>query len=218
MNDLGQSSPDGRAYICVYASSSCALDRKYVAAAELLGTAVATAGYSLVFGAGGVGLMGACARAVHEKGGFVVGVLPEALNLKGIAYPHCDTLHVTKTMRERKQLMEDYACGFIALPGGFGTLEELLEIITLKQLRYHNKPIAILNTDGFYTPLIEQFERTIAENFAKEASRSLYFIAESPQAAVEYIASYVPERTVEKWLTAVPGADEEVELNTHRNR
>jgi hypothetical protein len=116
-------------------------------------------------------------------------------------------------MRERKQLMEDYAFGFIALPGGFGTLEELLEIITLKQLRYHNKPIAILNTGGFYSPLIEQFERTIAENFAKEASRSLYFIAQSPAEAVEYITSYVPERTVEKWLTAVPGAEDKVDLN-----
>lgn len=166
--------------------------------------------YSLVFGAGDIGLMGECARAVHKGGGKVIGVIPEALNKQGIYYPHCDQMHVTQTMRERKQMMEELACGFIALPGGFGTLEEVLEIITLKQLRYHTKPIVLLNVGGFYNALIEQFKRTIAENFAKAASRALYYITNNEVDAVEYIKNYVHVPIAEKWLTATDPRPERV--------
>jgi uncharacterized protein (TIGR00730 family) len=189
--------------ICVYASSSDALKKEYCDAAFALGQAMTRLNYDLVFGAGDVGLMGQCARGVKKGGGRVIGVIPEALNKPGIVYPQCDELFVTQTMRQRKQMMEERARGFIALPGGFGTLEEVLEILTLKQLRYHNKPIVLLNIRGFYDGLLEQFEHIMRENFAKEASRQLYTLASDPQEAVEMIERYVPPVIEEKWFTHV---------------
>lgn len=135
--------------ICVYASSSNLIDRKYFDIASQLGEAIARNGDTLLFGGGVRGLMGAAATAVHRHNGRVVGIIPEALNQKGVVYETCDELIVTKSLRERKAIMDERSDAFIALPGGFGTLEELLEIITLKQLKYHNKPIVILNFDGF---------------------------------------------------------------------
>lgn len=190
-------------YICVYCSSSCAIDEKYFSVARELGTEMARRNIGLIFGGGMVGLMGETARAIHEHRGEVIGVIPEALNLKGIAYEKCDQLIVTKDLRERKATMEEKAAGFIALPGGFGTLEELLEIITLKQLRYHNKPIVIFNVDGFYNGLIEIFENIIKLNFAKKESRDLYFVADNVTEALDYIENYQPKEIASKWLTHV---------------
>ncbi|MFZ5946281.1 MAG: TIGR00730 family Rossman fold protein [Bacillota bacterium] len=188
-------------YLCVYSSSSCIVDKKYFLAAKELGTQMAQKGFGLIFGGGMVGLMGETAKAVHSHGGQVVGVIPEVLNQKGIVYDKSDELIVTTDLRERKSIMDNRAHGFIALPGGFGTLEELLEIITLKQLRYHNKPIVILNTNNFYDGLIEVFENIINQDFAKVESRDLYHVAKNIENALDYIENYIPQEWSAKWLT-----------------
>jgi uncharacterized protein (TIGR00730 family) len=196
-------------FICVYSSSSSAVDCQYFAAARELGTKMAQRNMGLIFGGGVVGLMGETARALHAANGMVVGVIPEALNEKGIVYENCDELIVTKGLRERKAIMDERADAFIALPGGFGTLEELLEIITLKQLRYHNKPVVVLNINGFYDGLIQVFENIIELKFAKVTSRDLYHVSPTVDDALSYIENYVPLQWESKWLTDVEGEREE---------
>lgn len=189
--------------ICVYSSSSFAVDQTYFNAAAALGRKIAEKGDSLLFGGGMVGLMGATAKAVHEYKGRVIGVIPEALNQKGIVYELCDELIVTPGMRERKAVMDERSDAFIALPGGYGTLEELLEIITLKQLKYHNKPIVLINIDGFYDKLLEQFDFIIKGRFAKPENTSLYHVACDIDNAIEYIDNYKPVEHEIKWFTNV---------------
>lgn len=178
--------------ICLFASSSERLEPKYYALAQALGRAIASAGAGLVFGGGQLGLMGAAARGAAQKGGCVTGVIPTLLNRPGVAYADCTTLHETPTMHARKQMMEDLSDAFIALPGGFGTLEEVLEVITLKQLGYHDKPIVLLNMDGFFDPLLEQFEQLFATGFAHVAYRALYATADTPEEAVNLILTHTP--------------------------
>ncbi len=178
--------------VCIFASSSELLEPKYFALAEELGTAVALSGAGMVFGGGQRGLMGAAARGVKRENGRIIGIMPERINKPGVAYPECTEFYETRTMHERKQRMEDLADAFIALPGGFGTLEEVLEVITLRQLGYHDKPIVIINLDGFFDPILEQFERFYAENFADVAYRAMYAVANGACEAVALIQSYVP--------------------------
>lgn len=187
--------------ICVYSSSSNSIDKIYFDLAAQLGEAIASRKDILLFGGGMRGLMGATATAVHRQNGKVIGIIPEALNQKGVVYETCDELVVTKDMRERKSIMDARSDAFIALPGGFGTLEELLEIITLKQLKYHNKPIVILNTNGFYDPLLRQFDSIIDEHFAKKESTLLYHISTDVADALDFIDSYKPVEFKDKWLT-----------------
>lgn len=189
--------------ICVYSSSSCTIDKIYFDAAGDLGREIGRRGDTLLFGGGMTGLMGATARAVHKHNGKVVGIIPGALNVKGVVYELCDELVVTEGMRERKGLMDSGSDAFIALPGGFGTLEEVLEIITLKQLRYHNKPVVILNINGFFDKLLEQFDNIIEWRFAKEECRELYFVTQSVIEAMDYIYGYSPYTYSSKWLTQI---------------
>ncbi|MHB1276001.1 MAG: LOG family protein, partial [Candidatus Humimicrobiaceae bacterium] len=135
--------------ICVYSASSTTIDKIYFDTAEELGRKIAENSDILLYGGGLLGLMGAVAKAVHDNKGKVIGVIPKALNLKGVVYKTCDELIITDGMRERKAVMDTKSDVFIALPGGYGTLDELLEIINLKQLKYHNKPIVILNINNF---------------------------------------------------------------------
>jgi uncharacterized protein (TIGR00730 family) len=186
--------------ICVYSSSSDAVDNRYFESARQLGKEIALRRCTLIYGGGGIGLMGEVARAVHLHGGAVTGVIPEALNRSDIAYDEADRMIVTPTMRERKALMEEQADAFIGLPGGFGTLEEILEIITLKQLQYHKKPIVILNHHNFFRHLVDLFELIFRENFAKPIYRELYFIAESAKDALDYIRDYTPPLFPKKWF------------------
>lgn len=160
--------------ICVYCSSSDHIDRDFFPPAAALGEAIARGGHRLVWGGGRVGLMGEVARAVHAHGGKVFGVIPESMTDVEIAYTEADELVVTQTMRERKQIMEDKADAFVTLPGGFGTLEELSEIVVGRLLGYHHKPIVILNPVGFYDPLIELFDHFIEHRFAKPEHRAMY--------------------------------------------
>lgn len=186
--------------ICVYSSSSDEIGGEYFQVAEELGKCLAQNGYTLVYGGGGIGLMGAMARSAHGYGGKVIGIIPEALNRKGIVYEGADQVIITKTMRERKQKMEDLAEAFLVMPGGFGTLEEFLEILTLKQLQYHNKPVVVLNINGFYQPLLDMFERVYELKFAKEAYREFYFVAGGAVEALGYIRDYSPPEVMEKWF------------------
>lgn len=186
--------------VCVYCSSSNAVPRPFVDAAEELGELLARRGLTLVYGGAHVGLMGALAKAVHRHGGRVIGVIPRFMHEREIAYEAADEFIVTETMHERKNTMATRADAFVALPGGFGTLEETLEALTLRQLGRHHKPIVFLNTAGFYDPLLAQFERIYADKFAKAEYRQFYHVAATPADALDYLAAYVPPPAVSKWL------------------
>lgn len=186
--------------ICVYSSSSNTIDTSYFDLADELGRAIAANGDTLLFGGGMRGLMGATATAAHDSGAKVIGIIPEALNLKGIAFEACDEMVVTRDIRTRKAIMDERSEAFIALPGGFGTLEELIEIISLKLLKYHKKPIVIMNRGGFYDAMLKQFEDIIEGSFAKPESRMLYFVTADPAEAIEYINSYKPVELKDKWM------------------
>lgn len=184
--------------ICVFASSSAKVADIYKTEAKNLGRCIAKKGLGIVFGAGTQGLMGELARGVAEFDGTIIGVIPDSLNVKGIVYEHCTVLYDTRTMRERKAIMEENADAFITLPGGFGTLEEILEIITLKQLGYHNKPIAILNVNGFYNHLIAQFQETASQQFAVQGVFSLFGVFDNIDDTLGYIDAYVPGEPYKK--------------------
>ena len=163
--------------LCVYCASSDRLDPKYYAAATELGTLLVKEGWGLVYGGGKTGLMGAVARATKAAGGKVVGVIPEFMKVRELAFDEADELISVITMRERKLLMETRADAFVTLPGGFGTLEEIMEILTLRQLDVVRKPCVFLNQDGFYDDLIRLFEKMLAEKFFKPANMELFSVA-----------------------------------------
>jgi len=185
--------------ICVFCSSSGSVAERYLTAAGDFGRALARAGHSLVYGGASVGLMGALARAVLSEGAGVVGVMPEFMHRRNLAIDGAARLVITGGMRERKAEMEALAEAFVALPGGFGTCEEILEMLTLRQLGRHEKPVVFLSIDGFYAPLLAFFEHLYEERFASPLSRSLYHVAASPQDALDYLASYRPAPTPDKW-------------------
>ena len=144
-----------RLSVCVFCASSSGLPEVYRRGARELGAELARRGHRLVYGGGDVGLMGELARAAHRQGGRIVGVIPRALVERELAYGPADELLVTETLRERKAEMDARADAFVALPGGFGTLEELLEVITLRQLRLHRRPVVLLNLNGYWDPFLE---------------------------------------------------------------
>lgn len=176
--------------ICVYSSSSDKLDKKYYNFAESLGKEIAQRGNTLVFGAGARGLMGATARGAKSCGGKIIGVIPEALNLKGILYEECDKLIITPEMRSRKKALDENSDVLIALPGGFGTLEEVIEVITSKQLGYHSKPIIIVNVFGFYDNLMNQFKTFTEQHFAGDDYMDLFFVTDNIDSVFDYIENY----------------------------
>lgn len=163
--------------LCVYCASSDRLDLKYTEAATALGREMARRGWDLVYGGGKIGLMGAVAKSVKASGGRVVGVIPQFMKAKELAYDEADEMHTVVTMRERKLLMETKADAFVALPGGWGTLEEIMEILTLRQLDVLRKPCVIFNQDGFYDALLKFFDRMIAEKFNKPTNLQLFTVA-----------------------------------------
>lgn len=178
--------------ICVFASSSNFLDEKYYEDAKELGKLIGQNNYNIVYGGSNLGLMWACASQVMENGGKVTGVMPEKLHNMGVFTPKCDDFILTAGMRERKAKIDEISQAVIALPGGFGTLEEVSEMIVQKQLGYNKKPIVILNTNDFYDKLIEFFEVMIAEKYANKNMRIMYYIAKTPQDAIDYINNYTP--------------------------
>lgn len=179
--------------ICVYTSSSNELDKKYYETAKELGVLMAQNGYNLVYGGGNLGMMGVIAQAVKDFGAKVFGVLPEKLHKIGVGDVGCDELHVTKCMRTRKEKLDNISDAVISMPGGFGTLEELSEMIVQKQLGYSDKAIVILNADGFYDNLLKFFDNLIKQNFATEKMRNAYYVAKTPQDVIDYLKNYQPE-------------------------
>ncbi len=177
--------------ICVYGASSNAIDSIYISEVEKLGEMMAKKGHGLVFGAGAQGLMGAAARGVAKGGGEIIGVAPSFFNVDGVLYDKCTEMIFTETMRERKQTMEDRADAFIMTPGGFGTFEEFYEILTLKQLKRHSKPIVVLNTNHYYDNMRDLIEAAIESHFIKPACRVLYQFCDTPEEAIDYIENYV---------------------------
>lgn len=186
--------------ICVFCSSSAALDTAYFDAAAELGIGIGKRGWSLVYGGTDIGLMGRVAKSTHEGGGKVIGVIPETLHARGIGYSSADEFIVTVDLRQRKAVMDSRADAFVTLPGGFGTLEEVIEVLTLKQLQLHDKPIVFLNTNGFYDPLMSLFEHFYEQKFAKPSSRQLYHIAPNAADVLTYIESYQPTTVESKWF------------------
>lgn len=162
--------------ICVYCAASNDIDRAYFSAAAQLGRLIAEHGDHLVYGGGSVGLMGEVARAVKTHGGRVVGIIPHALLDKEFAFEEADEIVHVDNMRTRKAQMDERADAFVILPGGFGTMEEMFEILVGRVLGYHDKPIVIVNIGGFYDPLIELMEHMYEHRFARPRTRELYRI------------------------------------------
>lgn len=181
--------------ICVYGASSTTIDKSYIDAGERLGEEMAKRNIGLVFGGGANGLMGAAARGEHCHGGRIIGIAPEFFNVDGILYEHCTEFIYPENMRERKMKMEELSDAFIITPGGIGTFDEFFEILTLKQLNRHNKPIAILNTNGYYNSLQKFIQNGIDNNFMNEECKKLYFISDSPAELLDYIENYKPSET-----------------------
>lgn len=165
--------------ITVFCSSSNDVPPVYFDAATELGRAIATRGWTLIYGGGSFGLMGAVASAAHQAGGKVVGIIPQRLLEEEKANQHCDELIVVDDMRQRKTLLDSRCDAFVTLPGGIGTLEELFEMLVGRYLGYHDKPIALVNTNRFFDPLVQLLEHGIEQNFIRPRTRELLFVAES---------------------------------------
>jgi len=175
----------------VFCASAHGLPEEYHRAARELGRELARRGWQLVYGGGDVGLMGEVARAVHEHGGRVFGAIPRALVERELAYGPADELVVTETLRQRKAEMDARADAFVALPGGFGTLEELLEVITLRQLRLHDRPIVLLNTSGYYDPFLAMVRAMVEQGFVAAGEGGLFEVAATPAEALDLVEAAI---------------------------
>lgn len=175
--------------ICVFGAASNEIDNKYISAVENMAQLLAKRGHNLVFGAGAGGLMGAAARGFKNAGAQIIGVIPhffKEANIEAI-YRECDELIYTDSMRERKAVMEDKADAFIIVPGGIGTFEEFFEVLTLKQLARHDKPIAVFNIANYYDEMEEMMKQSVEKGFLKEACGYLYDYFDDAQSLAEYI-------------------------------
>jgi uncharacterized protein (TIGR00730 family) len=186
-------------HICVFCGSYSGSQPIYLETTQAIGQGIAQGGYTLVYGGGKVGLMGAVADSALAAGGAVVGVMPKALVDKELAHTGLTELHVVDTMHTRKAMMAERADAFIALPGGFGTLDELFEIITWLQLGFHRKPIALLNVEGYFDPIIELIEHMAEEGFIKPEHRRVVMVSNSPADLLQRLPSYEAPDVV-KWV------------------
>ncbi len=173
--------------ICVFGAASDRPESGYFALGETLGRELARRSHRLVFGGGATGLMGAVARGVRAEGGELTGIAPRFFDVPGVLYRECTELIFTDTMAQRKAIMEDMAGAFIALPGGIGTLEEFLEVLTLRQLGRHKKPIALLETQGYYKPLQAMMEHTVKAGFLEDACLEMYGVFQRVEECLDYL-------------------------------
>jgi uncharacterized protein (TIGR00730 family) len=178
--------------ICVYCGSSPGIDPAFLEAAVHLGTTLAANNIGLVYGGASIGLMGAVADATLRHGGDVHGVMPRSLANKEISHPSLTELIITESMHERKTAMADLADGFIALPGGLGTFEELFEIWTWAQLGFHQKPIGVLNSQKFFDPLLAFLDQSSSAGFVKPAHREMLLVSSDPDDLITRFAAYQP--------------------------
>ena len=173
--------------ICIFGASGTELDAAYISAVEELGEKLAQRGHSLVFGGGTNGLMGAAARGFKKGGGHITGVAPRFFDVPGILYEQCDEFVYPDSMRDRKKYMEDNSDAFIVVPGGIGTYEEFFEVLTLKQLARHAKPIALYNINGFFDALNTLIEKNTADGFIRKQTTELYFTSDDMEKITEYV-------------------------------
>jgi len=186
--------------VCVFCGSSCGTNPAYRDAAENLGQLLAQRGIGLVYGGGCIGLMGAMADAALAAGGEVIGVIPESLMRREVGHRGLTKLHVVQTMHQRKALMADLADAFIALPGGYGTLEEFCEIVTWSQLGIQQKPCGLLNVENYWDGLLAMLEHAVNEGFLRAENRVLVLVASTPEEMLERLLEWEPPPHVEKWL------------------
>ena len=186
--------------LCVFTGSSSGVKRDYAEAARDMGQALAERGIELVYGGGRVGLMGVLADAVLSSGGRAIGVIPESLVAKEVGHKGLSELKVVKTMHERKALMAEIADGFVAMPGGFGTLDEFFEIVTWAQLGLHRKPCGLLDVQGYFDPLLAFVEHSVREGFVRREHGAMISVAPSANELLDLLQAYRPP-VVEKWIT-----------------
>lgn len=182
--------------ICVFCGSSMGAKPAYAETARAMGTLIAQRGLGLVYGGGEVGLMGVIANAALAAGGEVIGVIPEALMRMEVGHPRLTELHVVATMHERKAMMAELSDGFIAMPGGIGTLEELFEIWTWGQLGIHPKPLGFLDVAGYYQTLHAFLDHMVTEGFVKDRHRAMTAVETDPATLLDRLAAYVPPNVV----------------------
>jgi uncharacterized protein (TIGR00730 family) len=186
--------------ICVFCGSSVGGRPAYHQAAQRLGELLAERGVGLVFGGGCIGLMGAVADAALAKGGEVIGVIPESLVRREIGHRGVTKLHVVETMHQRKALMADLSDAFIALPGGYGTLEEFCEAVTWSQLGIQQKPCGLLNIEGYWDGLLALLDHAVDEQFVRPENSQLVLVARRPELMLERLQEWTPPAHIEKWL------------------
>jgi uncharacterized protein (TIGR00730 family) len=184
--------------VCVYCGSSDGARPLYAEAAKAFGRALVKADLALVYGGGKVGLMGVIANEVMAAGGRAIGVIPELLVNKEVGHDGLTELHVVPDMHQRKKMMADLSDAFVAMPGGAGTLEELFEVFTWAQLGYHQKPVAVLNIDGFYDPLVSLLRHTVDEGFMQQKYFDILQIDANPEALIGKLQRYQPP-VADKW-------------------
>ena len=185
--------------ICVFCGSNLGIRPVYRTAAEQLASLLVRRGIDLVYGGGNVGLMGVLADTVLASGGKVTGVIPESLMAREVGHLGLTELRVVSSMHERKAVMSDLSDAFIALPGGFGTLEEFCEVVTWSQLGIHERPCGLLNVDGHYDPLLRLFDDAVREGFLHPDNRALVLDDDAPERLLEKMAQFTPTRTA-KWI------------------
>ena len=185
--------------VCVFCGSSTGINAAYTEAARSLGTTLAEANIRLVFGGGHVGLMGVISNAALAAGGDVIGVIPKFLVERELAHEGLSDLRIVGSMHERKALMSDLSEGFIALPGGTGTLEEFFEVLTWAQLGEHEKPCGLLNVAGYYDPVLTVFDRMVQADFLSESNRALLLVESDPERLLQRFDYYEPPKTA-KWI------------------
>ncbi len=185
--------------ICVYCSSSNYLNEKFYKLAYELGEKIAKNGDSLIYGGSNCGMMGKVAQGVINNGGKVTGIIPKAIIEKGVVNPQASNVIISNDMNDRKQMMEEKADIFIALPGSFGTMDEIFQVIVTKQLSYHKKAVIFMDIDDYYKPLFEMMENFYKYGFAREYNRELYYIANNVDEAINYWNNYVEKEFAFKY-------------------
>jgi uncharacterized protein (TIGR00730 family) len=186
--------------ICVFCGCSDRIQEPYLQAAREMGRAIADRGFTIIYGGGRTGLMGALADSALEHGSKVIGVLPKTFNTPVLAHKNLSELHIVDTMHERKAKMIDLSDAFIALPGGFGTLEELFEILTWAQIGLHTNPVGILNTNAYFDSLLVLIEHARSQGFIYDEHRSLLINRSNPYDLLDQMTSYHPPANLDRWV------------------
>ncbi len=187
--------------ICVFCGASWGRKKEYEQAAILLSKEIVRRGYRVIYGGSSVGLMGVVADAALEAGGEVIGVLPDALMRKEVDHKGLTELHIVDSMHTRKAMMVELSDGFVSLPGGAGTMDEMFEVWTWGMLGWHGKPSALLNVDGYYDHLIEFLDNTVAESFVKQNHRDMLIVEDQAATLLDRMEAYQAPQNVGKWIT-----------------